>query len=385
MTELTSASKSPPTPTVGTPRGAPEGHSGGSAGISYAVLKGNTAAEIDASCYRNAAGLVGPMLNSALRLKFILVNLRETGQLPPGQTVDTLAGKVIKLPESAAAGSLAREYARAGKMGEVNIGNETGKIKRRHSQKNNPRPPSLLGGLQRRDPKGGDAPASRARAAQDRSPRVRLNALAPQRSKLLSAHVSQLIGPAFKSSGWFASDAPQYTLKNTLSSPQAAALDFAKSYNADSIILGREYGATIYEVKVAGETRYVYNLPQVGEVASVHPNAELPPRGGRPVATLHTHANSSHLSGGDRYFDERPSSDDMRLAGSTPLNDYVVTPEGKLLEYGSPHEEQYREVGDRMIPYDAGHYPDRVKREPNVLRHSDFYTQPRRPTKEPPK
>lgn len=68
-----------------------------------------------------------------------------------------------------------------------------------------------------------------------------------------------------------------------------AALDFAKTYNDDSIRKNREFGSSIYESK---DGKYFYTVPKIGSKKSVSMSKK---RGEKLVATIHTHTDGERM------------------------------------------------------------------------------------------
>jgi len=100
-----------------------------------------------------------------------------------------------------------------------------------------------------------------------------------------------------------------------------AAIDFARTYNDDSIRHNREYGSSIYR---KDNGKYVYTVPNVGDRTGVTPSKNSKYRSER-VATVHTHTD-----GIDMY---QHSDWDIDLAYSEGIVDYLVTPNGVVTKY----------------------------------------------------
>ena len=115
-----------------------------------------------------------------------------------------------------------------------------------------------------------------------------------------------------------------------------AALDFAITYNDDSIRNDTEYGAVIYSYEDDGRTLYSYTVPTAGTEDSVNLSQEQKrieeAQDKRPVSSVHSHGAWS-----DRN-DNEPSKADIKVAGSYPRASYVVTPSGTLVTYDKPPE-----------------------------------------------
>jgi RHS repeat-associated protein len=114
-------------------------------------------------------------------------------------------------------------------------------------------------------------------------------------------------------------------------SPLAAAKDFGKLYNDNSIVEKREYGATIYKVIENGKTYYSYSVPNAaGDGGSTVPVSKAPD-GTTPVADVHSHGNSwgKDVALSDNSFSptDKASNDAKKIDG------YLTTPNGSLKKY----------------------------------------------------
>jgi len=108
--------------------------------------------------------------------------------------------------------------------------------------------------------------------------------------------------------------------------PEAAAKDFGKTYNDNSIREGQEYGSTIYEVKKDGKTYYTYTVPATGGNAAVTPSPA--PSGATSVADVHSHGK--YEAG---YKNNEFSSTDKADNDKTKLKGYLTTPNGSFQKY----------------------------------------------------
>jgi hypothetical protein len=101
---------------------------------------------------------------------------------------------------------------------------------------------------------------------------------------------------------------------------EQAAIDFAITYNDDSIRQNREFGASIYQLDNGS---YTYSIPRRGGMRGVRVSS--PPRGYRAVATIHTHG--AHVPSLDS---ENFSIGDKNRARRRNIPSYLVTPSGAL-------------------------------------------------------
>jgi len=104
---------------------------------------------------------------------------------------------------------------------------------------------------------------------------------------------------------------------------EEAAIDFAVTYNDDSIRDRREYGSTIYRLPNGS---YTYTIPRRGRFDRVTPSR--PPRGYRVVATIHTHGAYVRNYDGENF-----SVKDRDSARRENIPSYLVTPSGRLRVY----------------------------------------------------
>jgi len=108
----------------------------------------------------------------------------------------------------------------------------------------------------------------------------------------------------------------------------AAAKDFGKLYNDNSIRENQEYGATIYKATdKSGNAYYSYSVPNTGGSASVE--VSKAPDGTTPVADIHSHGAST----GVPYSDNNFSSTDKQSNKSANNTGYLTTPDGSLKKY----------------------------------------------------
>ena len=126
---------------------------------------------------------------------------------------------------------------------------------------------------------------------------------------------------------------------------KAAAEDFGKLFNDNSIRDNREYGTKIYSTtNSSGVTEYSYAIPVVGSpsgLSSANMSSLSIPSGGTVTAYGHTHAASTASSAtpfDDNVFSGLPGSSapgrgDVGFAVANGIDAYVATPNGSLQEY----------------------------------------------------
>jgi hypothetical protein len=103
-----------------------------------------------------------------------------------------------------------------------------------------------------------------------------------------------------------------------------AAIDFAQTYNDDSIRENKEYGSSIYQTE---NGKYSYTLPKKSMFSwTVEPSVSPTDR---TLATVHSHG-SDEMSGGNK---DNFSVQDIDLADTKNIPSYVVLPSGVLQKY----------------------------------------------------
>lgn len=108
--------------------------------------------------------------------------------------------------------------------------------------------------------------------------------------------------------------------------PLAAARDFGKTYNDNSIVGKREFGSTIIKTKdFEGNTYFTYTKPNEGDNASVRVSGTFE---GEKVGTIHAHGNYD-----PQYDNNNFSPTDKSNADSRGVPNYVTTPNGSLQKY----------------------------------------------------
>lgn len=112
-------------------------------------------------------------------------------------------------------------------------------------------------------------------------------------------------------------------------SPDLAAIDFAKNYNGISIVIDREFGASIYPVKKSQKVLYKYSKPNIGiDPCCVEPSSA--PDGIERIGYTHTHGSGN---GYDNFSDQ-----DIKLAKREGILGYVSVPKGLLLKYDEKNQ-----------------------------------------------
>ncbi len=109
----------------------------------------------------------------------------------------------------------------------------------------------------------------------------------------------------------------------------AAAKDFGKLYNDNSIVEKREYGATIYRATEKGKTYYSYSVLNAGSPARIE--ISKAPEGTTPVADIHAHGNAwgANVAHSDNNF----SNSDKWSNVNKKMDGYLTTPNGSLKKY----------------------------------------------------
>jgi RHS repeat-associated protein len=136
-----------------------------------------------------------------------------------------------------------------------------------------------------------------------------------------------------------------------------AAIDFGQIYNGMSIESGREYGSSIYPVKVDGKTYYTYSEPNIGTTYNVDisPPPILPPLGLKATAIVHTHGKYDRYSDNDNF--SREADNDIDYFKYFGVDGYLATPSGILREYDVKTGKD--NIISNEMPSDSRH-PNRV-------------------------
>jgi hypothetical protein len=112
-----------------------------------------------------------------------------------------------------------------------------------------------------------------------------------------------------------------------------AAKDWAKYYNGASILRGKEFGSSIYEVNVNGKTRYSYS--EAAEGTNDGTNISSPPNAEKVVGDIHSHGKyESGYDNNDFSPQDKADNDDQEIDG------YVSTPNGSLKKYNVATQEE---------------------------------------------
>ena len=110
----------------------------------------------------------------------------------------------------------------------------------------------------------------------------------------------------------------------------AAARDFGKLYNDNSIVEKREYGSTIYKATdEKGKIYYSYSVPNASEGGSVRVSSA--PEGATTIADIHSHGNS--WGKGATFSDNNFSNQDKTGNDRQKIDGYLTTPNGSLKKY----------------------------------------------------
>ncbi|MEY3499760.1 MAG: hypothetical protein RL308_1429 [Bacteroidota bacterium] len=133
-----------------------------------------------------------------------------------------------------------------------------------------------------------------------------------------------------------------------------AATDWGNQYNPNGIQDYQEYGSTLYEVNINGNTYVTYSEPELGGNDGVSVTPE--PKGTTPVADIHSHGGYE-----PQYDNNNFSPQDEADNRRTGLTGYVSTPNGSLKCY-DPCTNNERVVNEKM-PSDSND-PDRKNNIP---------------------
>jgi RHS repeat-associated protein len=116
-------------------------------------------------------------------------------------------------------------------------------------------------------------------------------------------------------------------------SPTAAARDFGKTYNDNSIREKQEYGSKIYVVMKDGKTFYTYTVPETGGNAGVTPSSA--PKGSNVVADVHSHG--VYEAG---YLNNDFSGTDKTGNETDKIPGFLTTTNGSLKKYDPSTKKQ---------------------------------------------
>ena len=103
----------------------------------------------------------------------------------------------------------------------------------------------------------------------------------------------------------------------------AAARNALNKANPVSVAQNREYGGYVYSTP---DGRYTSTAPVAGSIDSVELPLSLIPKGGRALASYHTHGADD-----PRYINEQFSTQDLASDNDSGLDGYLGTPAGNFL------------------------------------------------------
>jgi hypothetical protein len=139
-------------------------------------------------------------------------------------------------------------------------------------------------------------------------------------------------------------------------SADAAATDWAETYNDDSIRSNKELGSSIYKT----DEGYKYTTPNTGTKNNV--KLSVPENNEEVVAKIHSHANATNpLS--DTFSDE-----DLHRADQEKVDSYVSTGYGNLDKYD--HETKEVSPLSNDISYDSKN-SDLYENNPDAYKGTD--------------
>ena len=128
---------------------------------------------------------------------------------------------------------------------------------------------------------------------------------------------------------------------DTLATQNAAAIDFGRCYNGQSIIENAEYVTNIYEILVDnGQSAYSYTKPQKG-TSDKSTTPQQPPNGETVTARAHTHgaympSYKNNVFSGETNTSEgnkHSSEGDIFIYNYYEMDGYVATPNGSMRWY----------------------------------------------------
>lgn len=155
-------------------------------------------------------------------------------------------------------------------------------------------------------------------------------------------------------------------------SPTAAAIDFARTYNKQSIAINREMGANIYRKTLLGRQVYFYE-PKVAIGTEDGLSPPKPRRGYTLVGDIHTHGTMQENAEGYLEFSDSRGSGDIPayVKESRKLRrtyrGYMVNPKGEVWKYTAKPSDRvnrrgptYRSGREKLVssglPYDEAFY-----------------------------
>ncbi|MDX2069123.1 MAG: toxin TcdB middle/N-terminal domain-containing protein [Haliscomenobacter sp.] len=126
---------------------------------------------------------------------------------------------------------------------------------------------------------------------------------------------------------------------------EEAAEDWGLRYSALSIKEGKEYGSSIFKVKVLGKEYYSYNKARKGGIDNT--NIKLPTEGAVLTGFIHSHGNYLEKYNNNE-FSRTDDEAGFTLSGKTGriISSYLVTPDGsfKVTNYSTNPKMSYERI-----------------------------------------
>jgi uncharacterized protein RhaS with RHS repeats len=139
---------------------------------------------------------------------------------------------------------------------------------------------------------------------------------------------------------------------DTFATADAAAMDWGKTYNADSIKNNQEYSSIIFKTN---DGKYSYTDPAKGKVDEVHastPSDEDKKNYKGTVAIIHSHGAFHQDSDCDfSDFDYEQIDKYKKKYGTAPWS-YLATPDGHLQRYDVSNKKTPLVVISKDLPFD---------------------------------
>lgn len=140
--------------------------------------------------------------------------------------------------------------------------------------------------------------------------------------------------------------------RDKFSSVWDALIDFAETYNDDSINNKIEYGTTLYMDK---DGNCYYSTPNIGSTSNINMYTVPENITDTPIGLFHTHGNSDPDYDGENF-----SNTDKQTAKDYNIQVSVVTPGGSLGVYCPAIDEEIWSRKNPPIPSDPDSGNDRV-------------------------